>query len=69
MIARGATNNEIADRLYTSRRTVELHRANMMRKLGLKHLTEVIRYVPCSEASCPPELAHDSGESNPKRGS
>lgn len=36
LAAQGYTNAEIASRLYISRRTVEIHRSNMMRKLGLR---------------------------------
>ena len=45
LVAEGYTNAEIAARLEISSRTVETHRANMMRKLGLRTLAEVIRYV------------------------
>ena len=36
---------EIADRLSISRRTVEMHRGNMMRKLELNTQTDLIRYA------------------------
>jgi two-component system response regulator NreC len=39
------TNAEIAKRLYISRRTVETHRANMMRKLGLRTQAQLISYA------------------------
>ncbi len=45
LIAEGYTNAEIAARLEISSRTVETHRANLMRKLGLRTLAEVIRYA------------------------
>ena len=45
LVAEGYTNAEIAARLEISSRTVETHRANMMRKLGLRTLAEVIRYA------------------------
>jgi two-component system response regulator NreC len=41
----GHTNREIAERLFISSRTVEVHRANMMRKLGLRTHTDLIRYA------------------------
>jgi two-component system response regulator NreC len=45
LAAEGYTNAEIAARLSISRRTVETHRANMMRKLGLRTPTDLIRYA------------------------
>ncbi len=45
LLAQGATNAEIASRLCISRRTVEVHRANMMRKLGLRNQAQVLRYA------------------------
>ena len=45
LAAEGHTNAEIAARLTISPRTVEVHRANMMRKLGLRTQTDLIRYA------------------------
>jgi len=45
MVAEGYTNVEIADRLSISPRTVEIHRSNMMRKLGLRNHIGLIRYA------------------------
>ena len=45
LVAEGHTNAEIAERLFISRRTVETHRANLMRKLGLRTQTDLIRYA------------------------
>jgi len=42
--SQGLNNTEIATRLTISPRTVETHRANMMRKLSLQNQTELIRY-------------------------
>jgi len=41
----GYTNAEIAARLFISPRTVETHRANMIRKLGLRTHTDLIHYA------------------------
>lgn len=45
MAAEGYSNAEIAGRLSISPRTVEVHRANMMHKLGLKNQTELVLYA------------------------
>lgn len=45
LAVQGSTNTDIATRLYISRRTVETHRANMMRKLGMHTQTDLIRYA------------------------
>jgi DNA-binding NarL/FixJ family response regulator len=45
MVAEGESSTEIAERLSISPRTVETHRANMMRKLALKTQTDVVRFA------------------------
>jgi DNA-binding NarL/FixJ family response regulator len=45
MVAEGYSNVEIADYLSISPRTVEVHRANMMNKLGLRNQAGLIRYA------------------------
>ncbi len=45
LAAEGRTNADIALRLGISPRTVEIHRTNMMRKLGLHSEHELIRYA------------------------
>jgi two-component system, NarL family, response regulator NreC len=45
LAAEGSTSAEIAARLHISQRTVENHRANLMRKLGLKNPSELVRYA------------------------
>jgi two-component system response regulator NreC len=45
LAAHGYTNADIAERLCISRRTVETHRANAMRKLDLSNHTELLRYA------------------------
>jgi two-component system response regulator NreC len=45
LAAQGCTNADIARRLYISRRTVEVHRANVMRKLDLRTQSQLISYA------------------------
>jgi DNA-binding NarL/FixJ family response regulator len=44
LVAVGHSNKEIADQLKISVKTVELHKTNAMRKLGLAGRVDVIRY-------------------------
>lgn len=45
LISEGKTNTEISDLLYISKRTVENHRANLMRKLNFKNSADLIKYA------------------------
>jgi DNA-binding CsgD family transcriptional regulator len=45
LAAEGLSNPEIAHRLSISARTAESHRANLLRKLGLRSQTELVRYA------------------------
>jgi DNA-binding CsgD family transcriptional regulator len=45
LAAEGHTNQEITRRLSIGVRTVESHRANLMRKLRLRNQTELVRYA------------------------
>lgn len=45
MIAEGYTNGEIADRLFTSKRTIEGNRQNLLDKTGKKNTAALINYV------------------------
>jgi two-component system response regulator NreC len=44
-ISNGFTNKEIATRLHISVKTVETHRANIMRRLALKTRAELVEYA------------------------
>jgi len=45
LIAEGNTNQDIADLLCLSRKTVETHRSNIMDKLGLHKVTDLVKYA------------------------
>ena len=45
MTAEGRTSQEVGDKLMISPRTVEVHRSNLMNKLGLRNQTELIRFA------------------------
>ena len=45
LVADGRTNQEIADRLVISVKTVQAHRANVMEKLGLHDITQLVRFA------------------------
>jgi DNA-binding NarL/FixJ family response regulator len=45
LVAEGLTSSEIAGRLFISPRTAESHRANLMRKLGLRSRTDLVRFA------------------------
>jgi DNA-binding NarL/FixJ family response regulator len=45
LAAQGYSASEMASRLFLSPRTVETHRANLMRKLDLHTQTDLIRYA------------------------
>jgi DNA-binding NarL/FixJ family response regulator len=45
LIASGKTNQEVADSLFISIKTVETHKANILDKLGLRNMTELIKYA------------------------
>ena len=45
LLAEGAANDHIADKLVISTKTVERHRENIMRKLNLHSRSELVRYA------------------------
>jgi DNA-binding NarL/FixJ family response regulator len=45
LIAEGNTSRQISEKLFISERTVHRHRANIMKKLGLKRTIEVLKYA------------------------
>lgn len=45
LVARGLTNQQIAERLYISVKTVQAHRANLMEKLDLHDAVELTKFA------------------------
>ena len=45
LIAEGNTNQDIAELLCLSRKTVETHRSNIMDKLDLHKVTDLVKYA------------------------
>jgi DNA-binding NarL/FixJ family response regulator len=45
LVAKGLTNQQIADQLFISPRTVDSHRTNIMQKLDIHDLANLVRYA------------------------
>ena len=45
LLAAAKTNKEVAQRLGVSVKTIDAHRANIMRKLNLHSVAELVRYA------------------------
>lgn len=45
LLAEGYSNKEVADRLGISAKTAETHRTNIMRKMGFRSITDLVRYA------------------------
>jgi len=45
LITQGYTNQEVADKLFISVRTVEAHKANIMKKLKIDNIAELVIYA------------------------
>ena len=55
LVAEGYTNQEVADQLTLSIKTVQAHRANVMEKLDLRDITHLVRFA-VRYGLIPPEL-------------
>lgn len=45
LVASGKTNQEVADTLFISIKTVETHKTNILEKLGLRNTAELVKYA------------------------
>jgi DNA-binding NarL/FixJ family response regulator len=45
MVCNGMTNNEIAEKLFISPKTIEVHKSNLFRKTGVKNSTQLVIYA------------------------
>jgi len=45
LVAEGLTNQEIADKLFISKRTVDCHKNAMIEKTGSKNIVELLKYA------------------------
>lgn len=45
LVALGFTNEEIGEQLHLSKRTIEVHRANLMAKLALDTRADLVRFA------------------------
>ena len=45
LVAEGFSNTQVAEHLFISPRTVQVHRTNLTRKLGLRTQTDLIRFA------------------------
>jgi len=45
LIANGFSNKEIGEQLFLSPKTIDSHRTNLMKKIGAKNVTEVVKYA------------------------
>ena len=54
LVAEGLTSNEIADKLFISKRTVDTHRTHLLQKLGLKSLPQLLKYAISYSTSIKP---------------
>lgn len=52
LILQGKTNGQIAAALHRSRRTVEVHRSDIMKKLGARHIVDLVRNATLAGLGC-----------------
>ena len=68
LAAEGHTNPQVSQRLSIGVRTVEGYRANLMRKLGLRNQTDLVRYALQGDC-CPTKHGSAKGKATDARSS
>jgi len=48
LIASGLTNKKIAEKLHVSEKTIETHRASIMKKIGVHKTADLVRHAPAT---------------------
>jgi two-component system response regulator DctR len=68
LVVDGLSSPEIAKKLKLSPRTVEMHRARAMRRLGVENVAELTRVILAARALAPPTPAPSAPVRRPRRG-
>ena len=63
LIAEGSTNTQIASKLFLSNHTVNTHRKNIMRKLGVNNTAGIVMYAVKSQLVSPNKFLFASSNS------
>jgi two-component system response regulator NreC len=58
LLARGHTNQETAEQLFLSVKTIETYRARIVDKLGIRSRAELVRYAIDTNLFAQPEYNH-----------
>ena len=68
LVLNGKNNQEIASLLSRSRRTIEVHRANMMHKLGVENLVDLVKQAAAMGLiGLPGDQDHNNAATHPHR--
>ena len=68
LVVDGLSSPEIAQKLKLSRRTVEMHRARLMRRLGVESVAELTRVILAARALIPPPASAADSSRRSRRG-
>ena len=65
LVVQGKTSRQIADELSNSKKTIELHRALIKRKLAASTIAELVRMIVSTGQNLPEATSSPSKESSP----